>query len=113
MVTFLSHPYFLMAFSIIRFHALHLAAAGAETDRPLNLTFILITSNGRYGFNSSGTLPAADIALERINSRPDLLPGYHLMYDTVRNSEVSYMCSDYDLYARINYAGIILRIIGD
>ena len=66
------------------------AAEGANTNGPLNLTFVLITSYGRYGFNSSGTLPAADIALERINNRPDLLPGYNLVYDTVRNSEVCY-----------------------
>ena len=60
----------------------------AAAKTPLNLTFVLVTSYGRYGFNSSGTLPAADIALERINNRPDLLPGYNLVYDTVRNSEV-------------------------
>ena len=64
------------------------AAAMAAANTPLNLTFMLVTSYGRYGFNSSGTLPAADIALERINNRPDLLPGYILTYDTVRNSEV-------------------------
>ena len=66
------------------------AAAMAAANTPLNLTFMLVTSYGRYGFNSSGTLPAADIALERINNRSDLLPGYNLMYDTVRNSEVWY-----------------------
>ena len=64
------------------------AAARAAAKTPLNLTFVLVTSYGRHGFNSSGTLPAADIALERINNRPDLLPGYNLVYDTVRNSEV-------------------------
>ena len=71
----------------------HASQAAEGTDHTLwtdtvNLTFMLITSNGRYGFNSSGTLPAADIALERINNRSDVLPGYNLVYDSVRNSEV-------------------------
>lgn len=73
----------------VYFHAVQ-AVEGADTNGPLNLTFVLITSYGRYGFNSSGTLPAADIALERINNRSDLLPGYNLAYDTVRDSEVCY-----------------------
>ena len=54
-----------------------------------NLTFMLITSYGQYGYNSSGALPAADMALEDINSDPDILPGYNLMYDKVRDSMVS------------------------
>ena len=61
-----------------------------------NLTFVLITSWGGFGFNSSGTLPAAEIALRDINSRADLLPGYNLVYDEIRDSKVltcSYMVS--------------------
>jgi hypothetical protein len=54
-----------------------------------NLTFILITSFGQFGFNSSGLMPAADMALEDINSNPRILPGYRLMYDTLRDSQVS------------------------
>ena len=57
-----------------------------------NLTFVFITSWGGYGFNSSGTLPAAEIALRDINSHADLLPGYNLVYDEIRDSKVS-MCS--------------------
>ena len=55
-----------------------------------NLTFMLVTSWGGFGYNSSGTLPAAYIALRNINSRPDLLPGYNLVYDQVRDSKVSW-----------------------
>ena len=54
-----------------------------------NLTFMLVTSWGGFGYNSSGTLPAAEIALRSINSRPDLLPGYNLVYDQVRDSKVN------------------------
>ena len=53
-----------------------------------NLTFMMIASYGQYGFNSSGALPAADMALEDINSDPDILTGYNLMYDKVRDSMV-------------------------
>lgn len=53
-----------------------------------NLTFMLITSFGEFGFNSSGAIPAADLALDDINARADLLPGYRLVYDKPRNSQV-------------------------
>ena len=55
-----------------------------------NLTIMFITSFGQFGFNSSGAVPAADMALEDINSDPDILPGYNLVYDQVRDSQVSY-----------------------
>ena len=51
-----------------------------------NLTFMFITSFGQFGFNASGVVPAADIALEDINNDPN--SGYHLMYDQVRDSQV-------------------------
>ena len=57
-------------------------------SQPHNLTFMLIISYGQYGYNSSGALPAADMALEDINSDPDILTGYNLMYDKVRDSMV-------------------------
>ena len=61
--------------------------SGARRD----LTFMFITSFGRFGFNSSGTFPAVDIALEMINNRSDILQGYNLVYDgIVRDSEVSH-----------------------
>ena len=53
-----------------------------------NLTFMFMTSFGQSGFNASGVVPAADIALEDINSHPDVLNGYQLVYDTVRDSQV-------------------------
>ena len=66
-----------------------LTAVGGQAEQH-NLTFMLITSFGQYGFNSSGLLiPAVDMALEDINSNPQVLPGYSLMYDKLRDSQVS------------------------
>ena len=53
-----------------------------------NLTFMLIISFGEFGFDSSGGLPAVEMALEDINSDSDTLPGYNLVYDRIRNSQV-------------------------
>ena len=53
-----------------------------------NLTFLFITSFGQSGLNTSGVVPAADIALEDINSHQNVLSGYTLMYDQVRDSQV-------------------------
>ena len=51
---------------------------------------MLVTSFGGLGrYNSSGTLPAAEIALREINNRSDILPGYNLVYDEVRDSQVN------------------------
>ena len=65
-----------------------LSGSGDQAEQH-NLTFMLITSFGQYGFNSSGQIPAVDMALEDINSNPQVLPGYSLMYDTLRDSQVS------------------------
>ena len=42
-----------------------------------NLTFMF----SQFGFHASGVVPAADIALEDINNSPNILRGYHLVYD--------------------------------
>ena len=50
--------------------------------------FSLIISGGENGsFRSSGGVPSIDIALEAVQSR-ELLPGYSLTYNRVRNSKV-------------------------
>jgi hypothetical protein len=63
--------------------------AVAVASQAHTLTFMMIVSYGQHGFNSSGALPAVDMALEDINSDPDVLSGYNLMYDKVRDSMVS------------------------
>ena len=51
------------------------------------ITFSLIVSYGRFGFNSSPGIPAIDMALEHIHSS-GVLGEYKLQYSTVRDSEV-------------------------
>ena len=58
----------------------------SEEVEQLNILFVV--SFGQSGFNSSGVIPAADIALEDINNA-GVLPGYRLTYDRVRDSQVS------------------------
>ena len=80
--------------SVIQLFLLSLIAVGslAQAAQHTDLTFMLMTSFGQYGFNSSGLIPAADMALEDINRNSHVLPGYNLMYDTLRDSEVSHDC---------------------
>ena len=58
----------------------------SEEVEQLNILFVV--SFGQSGFNSSGVIPAADIALEDINNA-GVLSGYRLTYDRVRDSQVS------------------------
>lgn len=59
-----------------------------EAAAQTHLYFSLIISFGRYGFNSSGTIPAMKIALDRVREM-QILPGYVLENSPVRDSEVS------------------------
>ena len=54
-------------------------------DIPLRFMFLTAFTGD---FNSSGTVPAIEIALERINQDPSILPGYQLQTVPVRDSEV-------------------------
>ena len=56
-----------------------------STDKPVY--FSLVVSYGEYGYNSSGGIPAINIALEQIRAR-NILPGYNLTYEVARNSKV-------------------------
>lgn len=53
-----------------------------------NLSIIFVTSFGQHGINSSGVVPAVEMALANINNRSDILPGYYLTFDHVRDSQV-------------------------
>ena len=68
------------------------STAKAESGSVHNLTFMFVTASSRSGFDASGSrpgvVPAADIALEDINSNADVLQGYHLVYDEVKDSQV-------------------------
>ena len=55
------------------------------TTTPLYLALMMSFGGG---FNSSGTVPAIKIALDRVNEDPSILPGYSLHY-TLLDSQVS------------------------
>ena len=85
-ITYLLHLYFVSTAAVVQPQP----ETEILSDSKVNLTFMMITSWGGFGFNSSGTLPAAEIALNLINSRPDILPGYNLVYDEIRDSKVGH-----------------------
>ena len=59
---------------------------GEEATTALN--FIFVSSLNSSSFRSAGTAPAVDLALERVNAEPSLLPGYRLQYSTLLDSQV-------------------------
>ena len=81
---------FIRRWCLCLFGVVAISACGlANQDNNTNLTFMMIISFGQFGFNSSGALPAAEMALEDINMDSDVLAGYNLVYDRVRDSQVS------------------------
>ena len=52
------------------------------------ITFSLIVSYGRFGYNSSPSIPAIDLALDHIHNS-GVLGEYKLQYSPVKDSEVS------------------------
>ena len=59
-----------------------------DNDTRVDLYLALTMSFGFGGaFNSSGTVPGIQIALDLINNQPNLLPGYKLHY-TLLDSQV-------------------------
>ena len=65
-------------------------------DSRIDLYFGLIMSFGNT-FNSSGTVPAVQIALDLINDHPTLLPNYKLHYQ-LTDSQVSAVTILYKYY---------------
>ena len=66
---------------------LAVAVSCANNERT-PLYFLYITSDGP-SYSSAGAIPAVDIALEKINGDPTLLPGYTLNYTEPLDSKVS------------------------
>ena len=69
--------------------ALVIAIARVEIifTREIPITFSLIVSYGRFGYNSSPSVPAIDLALQHIHSS-GVLGEYKLQYLSVKDSEV-------------------------
>ena len=62
-------------------------AASLVCGQDKRVYFSFIVSNGEYGYRSSGAVPSIDLALEAVQDL-QILPGYNLTYETVRNSKV-------------------------
>lgn len=63
------------------------AVSCANSERtPLHFLYIYADSSS---YNSTGAIPAVDIALENINGDSSLLPGYTLNYTQPLDSKVS------------------------
>ena len=62
-------------------------AVGAAQEKAV-LTFALHTSFGEFGYNSSGIVPAVNLALEHINANPNYLSNYTLEHSAVGNTKV-------------------------
>ena len=67
--------------------AITIARVEIISTSEIPITFSLVVSYGRFGFNSSPGIPAIDMALEHIHSS-GVLGEYKLQYSTVRDSEV-------------------------
>eukprot|EP00731_Ephydatia_muelleri_P038651 Em0846g1a len=76
------------------------------------LTFVFITSFGQYGLNTSGVVPAVDMAISDVNNRSDLLLGYTLVYDHVKDSQCQYVKSLDAFFQEIQSPPVKLAIIG-
>lgn len=62
----------------------------APPDNRTELRILYITSFGGE-YNSSGSIPAVEIAMEQINNSSDILEDYRLVYE-VGDSQVGLVC---------------------
>ena len=69
---------------------LSLARGQDAADNRTELRILYITSFGGE-YDSSGSIPAVEIALEQINNRSDILEDYRLVYE-VGDSQVGLVC---------------------
>ena len=71
-----------LAITIILLTRWYLVSASSK------IHFSFIVSCGEFGFNSSGAIPAVDIALDYVK-RNQILPNYTLTYERIGDSKVS------------------------
>ena len=62
------------------------------------------------GFVASGAIPLVDWALEQINNSSTILPGYHLKYNTIEDSQV--LIHSY-VYTYINHESPKYHIVAE
>ena len=100
-VTSVMFQLFLIIFSLFVTHS------QAENE----VYFSLIISRGEHGYNSSGVIPAIDIALEMIE-QSQLLRNYSLTYVTAQNSKVGrllYSISSFSRFVPVNDLSLLLQ----
>ena len=88
--------FFLSLVSTVRGY-LHIYPPIDENDTRKPLHFALLQSFGSE-YNGSGSVAGLQVALDRINSDPTLLPGYSLHY-TLTDSQVKHEHSLYWVYS--------------
>ena len=77
--------------AVVCFCLIEITVHGNRKSNISSLHFSYITTK-TGGFVSSGSIPVVDLALEQINNRTDILPGYSLNYTKILDSNVSYKC---------------------
>ena len=91
MAAFSTSLLFLLSLGSTVLGYLHIYPPVNESDTRTPLYFALLQSFGSE-FNGSGTVAGLQVALDRINNDPTLLPGYSLHY-TLTDSQVKHNCS--------------------
>ena len=74
------------------------------------LEYALFTAGPTGGFDSSGAVPAIELAEEMINADSSILPGYNLTHTTVYDTMVSYSINSLFPMAMHNIISYILMI---
>ena len=64
-----------------------LCCSKVTNSQPIELKYALFTSS--VGFDSSGAVPAIELAEEMVNNNGSILPGYKLVHTEVRDTLVS------------------------
>ena len=72
-------------------HAVKAVCPGDNITEPIPLYFaLMVAESNESTFISAGTIPAIDLAVDRVNDNPNILPGYELSYNgTVFDTRVS------------------------
>ena len=74
-----------VVFMLVFFTLLVIHVQAENETKPVY--FSLIVSRGEHGYNSSGVIPAIDIALQQIEEQ-QILRNYNFTYATDQNSKV-------------------------
>ena len=77
-----------MAVAVVLLLLLHASVSAETSDAATEPLYFMFMASNSSVFNTTGTAPAVDMALERINGDPSLLSGYTLRYPMLLDSMV-------------------------